>query len=103
MMFAMDKGIIENKLSKIGFKAFHAFRPGYIYLVTPGNETNLGYKIWRFHYPVLKLFGDNAGIKSIELAFAMFKVGIDGCDMAILENRDIRKVVSRPYMALLLF
>ena len=30
-MFAKDKGIIENRLSEIGFKAFYTFRPGYIY------------------------------------------------------------------------
>ena len=90
MMFAMDKGIIENKLSKMGFKSFHAFRPGYIYPVTPRKEPNPGYRIWRALYPAIKLFGDNTSIKSTELASAMFRVGINGCDMEILENRDIK-------------
>ena len=90
MMFAMDKGIIENRLSKMGFKSFHAFRPGYIYPVSPRKEPNLGYRVWRALYPLIKLFGDNASIKSTELASAMFKVGINGCDMEILENRDIK-------------
>jgi uncharacterized protein YbjT (DUF2867 family) len=90
MMFAMDKGIIENKLSKMGFKSFYAFRPGYIYPVTPRKEPNPGYRIWRALYPVIKLFGDNTSIKSTELASAMFRVGINGCDMEILENRGIK-------------
>jgi uncharacterized protein YbjT (DUF2867 family) len=93
MMFAMDKGIIENRLSKMRFKAFHAFRPGYIYPVNPRKEPNLGYRIWRILYPVMKLFGDNASIKSTELASAMFKIGMHGCDLEILENRDIKKML----------
>ena len=43
---------------------------------------------------MLKLFGDNASIKSTELAFAMFKVGINGYDMEIFENRDIKAIYS---------
>jgi hypothetical protein len=38
-MFAKDKGIIENRLSEIGFKAFYTFRPGYIYPVKPRRES----------------------------------------------------------------
>lgn len=89
MMFAKDKGIIENRLSQMGFKAFHAFRPGYIYPVTPREEPNITYKISRFLYPLLKLLGSNASIKSTELAASMFKVGLNGSDKEIFENRDI--------------
>jgi len=91
MMFAQDKGIIENRLSTMGFKAFHVFRPGYIYPVTPRKEPNLTYRLPRFLYPLIKLFGSNASIKSTELAASMFKVGLHGSDKEIFENRDILK------------
>lgn len=91
MMFAKDKGIIENRLSSKGFRAFHAFRPGYIYPVTPRSEPNFSYKMMRALYPVLKIFGKNASIKSTELAYSMFLVGLEGSEMEIFENVDIVK------------
>jgi nucleoside-diphosphate-sugar epimerase len=94
MMFAKDKGAIENRLSNMGFQSFHAFRPGYIYPVISRNEPNLSYKISRFLYPLLKLLGPRFSITSTELATAIFHVGIHGCDLEILENKDILKEVS---------
>ncbi len=88
-MFARDKGAAENQLSAIGFKSFHAFRPGYIYPVEPRKEPNLMYTISRWLYPLIRLFGKNASIKSTELAQAMFNVGMKGYEREILENRDI--------------
>ncbi|MEW8051216.1 MAG: NAD-dependent epimerase/dehydratase family protein [Candidatus Thiodiazotropha sp.] len=92
MMFARDKGAIENRMSRMGLKSFHAFRPGYIYPVTPRHEPNFSYRLWRWLYPLIKLMGANASVKSTELARAMFKVGLYGSDQEILENRDILKV-----------
>ena len=89
MMFARDKGIIENRLSKAGFNAFYAFRPGYIYPVIPRQEPNLSYRITRWLYPVIKLMGKNASIQSTELALAIFNVGINNCEQEIIENKDI--------------
>jgi len=94
MMFAQDKGAIENRLSHMGFQAFHAFRPGYIYPVTPREEPNFTYTLSRILYPVLKLLGPGFSITSTDLSSAMFTVGMEGCDMEILENRDIRKIAS---------
>lgn len=93
MMFAKDKGIIENLLSSKGFRAFHAFRPGYIYPVTPRSEPNISYRLMRALYPVIKLFGKNASIRSSDLACLMFRVGLEGCVLEILENIDIQKVL----------
>ncbi len=93
MIFARDKGIIENHLAAMGFQGFHSFRPGYIYPVTARDEPNISYKIFRYLYPIIKLFGSNASIKSTELAEAMFKVGVRGSDLEILENRDILAVL----------
>jgi uncharacterized protein YbjT (DUF2867 family) len=93
-MFAEDKGAIENRLSNMGFKSFHAFRPSYIYPVTPRKEPNFSYKLMRFLYPLLKALGSGFSIQSTELAAAMFNVGINGCHLEILENRDILKEVE---------
>jgi uncharacterized protein YbjT (DUF2867 family) len=88
-MFAHDKGTIENRLSAMGLKSFHAFRPGYIFPVTPRREPNLSYRLTRLSYPLLKLFGSGFSVKSTELAEAMVKVGLNGSDLEVLENRDI--------------
>lgn len=90
-MFARDKGAAENKLSAMGFTSFHAFRPGYIYPVEARKEPNLMYMISRNLYPLLKLLGKNATIKSTELASAMVHVGLYGEAEEILENREILK------------
>ena len=95
MMFAMDKGIIENRLSNIGFRSFHAFRPGYIYPVTPREEPNSSYKLFRLLYPLVKLLGKNSSITSEELAAAMFGVALHGSRLEILENRDILEQLAR--------
>lgn len=89
MLFANDKGAIENRLSRMGFGAFHAFRPGYIYPVTPREEPNLSYRLMRRFYPVVELFGKGASIRSTELADAMFTIGLKGHTKEIHENRDI--------------
>ena len=89
MMFAKDKGIIENRLSDLGFSAFHTFRPGYIYPVTPRKEPNLSYRIMRALYPLIKRLGSNSSIESTDLAEAMFRIGLEGHHLEILENKDI--------------
>ncbi len=91
--FARYKGIAENSISKLDL-SFYAFRPGYIYPVTPRKEPNMMYRISRALYPVIKLLGSNASIKSTELARAMFTVGMNGAKKEILENKDILKTLS---------
>nr|WP_299341198.1 NAD(P)H-binding protein [Allomuricauda sp.] len=92
--FAKFKGIAENKISNMDIK-FYSFRPGYIYPVTPRKEPNFMYRISRAFYPIIKLLGKNASIKSTELANAMFKVGMNGGEKEILENRDILDIVYK--------
>lgn len=88
-MFAKDKGIIENRLSKMPFNAFHALRPGYIYPVTPRAEPNFSYKFSRWIYPIIKLMGEKYSVQSTQLAAAIFRVGLCGYDEEILENDKI--------------
>lgn len=94
LMFAKDKGVIETILSGLGFRAFYAFRPAYIYPVTPRNEPNLGYKFFRIIYPIVKLFGKNYSIRSTDLANAMYIVGLEGGQKEILENSDIIQLLD---------
>ena len=94
MMFARDKGTIENRLSRMGFKDFHTFGPGYIYPVDSRNEPNFSYRVFRWLYPVIRLLGNNASIRSTELAQVMFNVGLSSCQLEILENRDIMEQVK---------
>lgn len=91
--FALYKGIAENQISELGLK-FYTFRPSYIYPVTPRKEPNWMYRIIRIFYPVVRLMGRNASIKSTELAEAMFFVGVHGADKEILKNRDILRIVK---------
>lgn len=87
--FARYKGMAENHISLLGLN-FHAFRPGYIYPVTPRTEPNLMYKVSRALYPLIRVMGSNSSILSTELAQAMFYVGLNGASSEVLENADIK-------------
>ena len=91
--FARYKGIAENRISQLGLN-FYTFRPGYIYPVTPRKEPNIMYRISRALYPLIRLLGKNASIKSSELTLAMFKVGMCGGEKEILENKDILEILD---------
>ncbi len=89
--FARYKGIAENKISKLNLE-FFSLRPAYIYPVEPRKEPNVGYRIMKVFYPLVKLLGNHFSIKSTELADAMFKVGVSGAGKVVLENADILKI-----------
>lgn len=89
MMFAKDKGVAENQLSTLGFAKFYAFRPGYIYPVTPRKEPNFSYRLARLLYPLLKTMGPSATITSEALAQAIFLIGLTQQDQEIFENKDM--------------
>lgn len=91
--FAKYKGMAENQISAFNLN-FYSFRPGYIYPVTPRNEPNIMYSIFRALYPLIKLTGKNTSIKSTELALAMFKVGIHGANKEVLENKDVLALLA---------
>lgn len=91
--FARYKGMAENALTAMGFSRVHIFRPGYIYPVTPRDEPNLSYRVFRLLWPVLRTVLPNAGVSSEDLARVMVEVGLNGApghDSPVLENRDIR-------------
>lgn len=91
--FAKYKGMAENQIDDLGLK-FYSFRPGYIYPVEKRKEPNFMYRVSRSLYPLIRLFGKNASIKSTELADAMFHVGVNGADKDVLENREILGIIN---------
>ncbi len=93
MAFAKYKGMAENQLSALGLGGFYSFRPAYIYPVTPREEPSWVYRLTRALYPLIKLMGENSSIKSTELASSMLRVGLQGAESEVLENRDILKYV----------
>ena len=88
--FARYKGMAENQIAKLNIKLY-SFRPGYIYPVEKRKEPNVGYKIMKALYPIVKLLGDKYSVKYTELASAIFNVGLNGAEKQILENEDILK------------
>ena len=90
MMFARDKGIIENKLVALMGASFYSCRPGYIYPVTPRKEPSFTYALSRKLYPLLKLLGKKMSITSEELALAMFRIGIEQPQQLLFENDHLR-------------
>lgn len=91
--FARYKGVAENYLMESGLE-FYSFRPAYIYPVEKRREPNLMYRLSRNLYPLIKLFGSNASIRSTELGKAMFKTGLKGADKTFLENKDILQLLD---------
>lgn len=90
LLFAKQKGRIENILLNLQFKAIHFFRPGYIYPVTPREEPNLMYRLMRILYKPISFIYPNIGLTSVQLAEKMFEVGVHGGDKIIFENKDIK-------------
>jgi len=91
--FAKYKGMAENQIAALRLK-FHVFRPGYIYPVTTRKEPNAMYRFSRRIYPLVKLLGKNVSITSIELARAIFEIGLSKSETEIFENKDILKYLE---------
>lgn len=93
MSFAKYKGMAENYLFN-NLKNVYSFRPGYIYPVKKRKEPNFGYRVSRFLYPIIKLFGKSMSIKSTELGKAMFKAGLTKKGQSVLENKQILQLLK---------
>ena len=89
VMFAKDKGIAENKLFEIYGNHFHSARPAYIYPVIKRKEPNLSYTFFRLLYPIIKLLGKKYSITSLELAKAMFAIGMNKQEQTVFENDEL--------------
>ncbi len=94
VMFAKDKGIAENKLFEIYGNHFHSARPGYIYPVIKRKEPNFSYTFFRMLYPIIKLLGKKYSITSLELAKAMFAIGMNKQEQTVFENEEMTKIAG---------
>jgi len=94
VMFAKDKGIAENKLFEIYGNHFHSARPGYIYPTIKRKEPNFSYTFFRMLYPIIKLLGKKYSITSLELAKAMFAIGMNKQEQTVFENDELRGMVG---------
>jgi uncharacterized protein YbjT (DUF2867 family) len=97
MAFARYKGEAEKALLAAGFPGLYIFRPAYIYPVQPRQEPNFSYRLLRGIYPVFRLLLPNWVIRADDLARAMVEVVVEEtrASAAVLENRDIRALVTR--------
>lgn len=95
VMFAKDKGIAENKLFEIYGNHFHSLRPGYIYPVIKRNEPNFSYAFFRLMYPIIILLGKKISITSLELAKAMFAIGMNKQEQTVFENDELREMEGK--------
>ncbi len=92
IMWARVKGRTENALAKMPFKKQYNFRPGFMKL-TPGQKNALKmYKYIGWLYPVFKLVMPNGTSTLKQVGQAMIHCAIHGCDIAVLEVRDINKI-----------
>src|SRR6185369_4084082 len=66
--FARYKGEAERALLASGFPRVYIFRPAYIYPVKRRKEPNLGYRLLRAAYPVLRTLFPNQVIRADDLA-----------------------------------
>ena len=100
MAFARYKGEAELELRTAGFTRLYIFRPGYIYPVEPRKEPNLGYRVLRMIYPVLRDLFPSQVIRADDLAEAMVDAAVWGPAKPggqIFENRHIQAIYESPY------
>jgi uncharacterized protein YbjT (DUF2867 family) len=100
--YARYKGEAENALLAVGFPSVYIFRPAYIYPVEPRKEPNFTYRLMRAIYPAFRVLFPNQVIRADELAEAMVDVVVRGTGKSrslVLENRDIRAMVSLPIVS----
>lgn len=89
IMWARVKGKTENDLAALPFKAFFAFRPGFL-KATKGQRNTLPlYKYVAWMYPMLRTVFPGAACTLKELGLAMINVTLHGSDKKILSVKDI--------------
>jgi uncharacterized protein YbjT (DUF2867 family) len=102
LAFARYKGQAEKALLAAGFPRVYIFRPAYIYPVEPRREPNFSYRLLRAIYPFFRVVFPSQVIRADNLAGAMVDLVVRGTGKSrslVLENRDIRAIVSLPIVS----
>lgn len=90
-LFGKAKGRAEKRLSNSAIKTKYIFRPAFI---NPGRKSaTSGLGLWAFK--AFYMLFPFIGIDAVDLAKTMIHVGLNGCDVKVLENRDIRNMAKR--------
>jgi uncharacterized protein YbjT (DUF2867 family) len=98
-MWARVKGMTENRLLEIPFKAAYMFRPGYIQpMKGVRSKTRLYqslYSVMAPLYPVWKTLFPNLVTTTEKVGLAMIRVVAEGFPKQVLETRDINRLGYR--------
>lgn len=95
LLFAKQKGIAENELLKIGFPHVYCCRPGYIYPDSARKEPNVAYAVIKKLYPLISFFYPLFGIRSGQLARAMFNIGLLDSAQNVFTHRDLLRLADQ--------
>lgn len=97
-MWARVKGMTENRLLEIPFKAVYLFRPGYIQPMKGiRSKTRLYQTVYTILgplYPIWKTLFPNIVTNTERVGLAMIRVADEGFAKPILETRDINRLAS---------
>jgi len=97
-MWARVKGMTENRLLEMPFKAAYMFRPGYIQpMKGVRSKTRLYqalYTVMAPLYPVWKTLFPNLVTTTEKVGLAMIRVAAEGFPKQVLETRDINRLAS---------
>lgn len=96
IMWARVKGMTENALLRLPFKAVYLFRPG---VIQPLHGITSRTPLYRILYrvlgpflPLLKAVFPNSLTTTEQLGRAMIRAGLFGAPKAVLETRDINRL-----------
>lgn len=99
IMWAREKGRIENRLMVAPFRAAWMFRPGYVQPVKGVRSRtplyNAFYAVAGPAYPLLQRVAPTRVTTTERLGLAMIRAARDGAPKPVLDNRDINELAAR--------
>lgn len=97
-IFSRVKGKTENALARLRFKQLYMVRPGGIWPVHPNpNMAPVNKRMLPF-FPLLNLLFPFTVIKADVLARAMVRLVLDGSDIKVLSNNQLKKIGKEPFI-----
>ena len=100
VMWARVRGLTENTLRKLPFKAVYVFRPGVIQPLHGARSKTAVYRIFysvlRPVLPIARAMFPKAVLSTAVLGQAMLNVARHGADKPVLEAADIYAVATNP-------
>ncbi len=97
MMWANVKGKTENELSRLGFKAFYRFRPGYIHpekgIVSPIRTYRVFHAIFKPIYPLLRK-NTRSLTDTTRIGQAVIRLVKEGYEKEIIDPVDINLLAA---------